>query len=278
MLRTLATLVLGLALAVPALPARAEPGTEAADRLLAALRVSEFMEIHSGEGIRAADEIATEMLGGHVAERWETRIAQIYAPGTLEEIFVAELTDGLDLDTTEAALDFFESGLGARVIALDLDARAALADPDIEDSAIAYAEELREEDHGDVHRADAFIRQQDLVEQNVAGTLTSNLAFLRGLADGGAFDPEPTEAELAGQVWTYEPEIRAETEKWVYGYVLMAYAPLSDAEFAALTEYYGSPEGAALWRAWSAAYDALFTEVSYATGRAAAEEVLARDL
>ncbi len=62
-----------------------------------------------------------------------------------------------------------------------------------------------------------FAEANDLVEENVAGALNSNLAFYRGMSEGGAFTgSEMTEEEMLSEVWSQEAEMRAETEGWLY--------------------------------------------------------------
>ena len=114
------------------------------------------------------------------------------------------------------------------------------------------------------------------MEFNVAGGLTANLRFYRGLAEGGAI--EMSEAEMLSEVWSQEAEVRADTEEWLMAYLLMAYAPLSDAEIAEYVALSGTPAGQELNRALFAGFDGMYADLSYALGLAVALQMKGEDL
>ena len=75
---------------------------------------------------------------------------------------------------------FFEGPLGRRVVELELSARRALLDEDVEAASRTALEARRADDDPLLDRLEAFISVNDLIESNVVGALNSNIAFYRG--------------------------------------------------------------------------------------------------
>ena len=153
-----------------------------------------------------------------------------------------------------------------------------MADDDVEEAARATWALMPEEDPDRAGRIEAFVEVNDLVDENVEGALNANLAFLRGLDDGGAF-PEPMpEDELLAQVWASEPEVRAEMEGWLGGFLSLAYEPLEDEALDAYIAFSESPEGQALNRALFDGFDAMYRGLSGELGRATAAQIAGQDI
>jgi hypothetical protein len=110
------------------------------------------------------------------------------------------------------------------------------------------------------------------------GALNANLAFYRGLADGGALGPEMTEDEMLSSVWSQEADVRQQTVEWLFPYIALAYGPLSDDELAAYTEFSASGAGQALNSALFAAFGEVFGGISQALGAAAAVQMQGQDI
>jgi hypothetical protein len=104
------------------------------------------------------------------------------------------------------------------------------------------------------------------------------MAFFRGLAESGVFEGALSEDEMLAQVWSQEDEVRAETESWLLSFGAVAYAPLSDEELRAYTQFSMTPEGVALNRALFAAFDAIFLKVSHDLGLAVGRRTAGTDL
>jgi hypothetical protein len=115
-----------------------------------------------------------------------------------------------------------------------------------------------------------------LVERNVTGALNSNLMFYRGLADGGAL--EMTRDEMLAEVWSQDDTLRAETRDWLGAFLLTAYRPLEPAELEAYITFYRSRPGQQLDTALFAAFNRMYEELSYLTGRAVARFMRSRKL
>ena len=241
---------------------------EEVDRLAGLIGVDELIEIVRDEGLIQAGELREGMFPDASAARWEAVLDQIYDPSRLLEtfnnVFSAEVGDS---DITPL-LDFFSDETGSRVIRLEIDARRAIMEPDVEQVAREVFLERAIDGGPRLDLLDGFVEANDLIEYNVMGAMNASLAFYRGLADGNALDM--TEDDMLREVWGQESEIRQDSTEWLYGYMLMAYEPLVDGELQAYLDVTESEEGKMLSRTLFAGFDAVFDEVSYGLGRAAA--------
>ncbi len=272
--------LLAAALALSSLvPAAAEaPQVPDAARLSEVLRLPELMEIMQGEGVAYGAELEADLFPGKGGDDWLATVKRIYAPDRLmpvfEQVFAAEL-EGTD---TAAMLAFFESGTGARAVELEIAARRALLDEGVEEAAKLQLEEMLATQSPRLLAIEEFADAGDLIESNVLGGLNANLAFYRGMIGAGGLPPGTSEAQLLADVWSQEEAIREETREWLYSYLALAYAPMSDAELAAYTAFSAGPAGKALNRALFAGFDAVFVRVSHDLGAAAARYVAGQDI
>ena len=110
------------------------------------------------------------------------------------------------------------------------------------------------------------------------GAMNANLAFYRGLSESGAFPAEMTEDQMLSDVWAQEPDVRAETTDWLYPFLSLAYQPLSDDQLEAYIAFSETAAGDRLNGALFAAFDKVFTQISYDLGRAAAGQMQGEDI
>ena len=257
-LRLVAVLVL---LAMPAL-AQNRP---AMDRLGAALRLDEIVDIMRREGLATADDLAVEMLGGPRRE-WSDALARIYDPARMIATVRSGMDEELGDDEADRISAFFSSELGARIIALELSAREAFMDEGIEQASNDTAMQLPETDPDRFALLEEFIGINNLVESNVVGAMNSNFAFFSGLAEGGMFGETLAEEDMLREIWSQEPEIRAETTVWLHSYLGLAYRPLSDEELQLYQDFSASDAGQAMNRALFTGFDRMFVHLSRALG------------
>lgn len=260
-----------------ALPAAAQVPTPS-ERLFDALGMPEIIAIMAEEGDGHGDGIAESLFPGRNGDGWEGVVAAIYDAERMEDVartrFAAEL-GGRDL---APLLDFFESERGQRIVELEISARRAFLDEEIEDAAEDAVADLATTEPGRYALLERFIEANDLVGSNVMGAMNSNYAFYLGLADGGAFDGSLTEAEILADVWAQEAEIRNDTEGWVYAYLGLAYEPLADEDIEAYIALSETPRGRALNGALFAAFDEMYNGISRALGQAAARFMSSEDI
>lgn len=257
-------LAAGLAVSGPA------PATEV-DELIAALQLPEVFGVLAAEGEAYGKEIDENMLDGAGGPGWSAAVRQIYAPDRLVAEFSTALEAALPQSGTGFApvIDFFGSGLGRQATTLEISARRALLDPDVEDASRLMLEEMRAGNDPRVALITAFADANDLVESNVSNGLNANFAFYQGLRDAGAIGPEMSEDDVVAEVWSQEQAIREETDIWVNAYLTMAYAPLSDEDIGRYTEFTRRPDVQLINRAMAEAYSQVFRDVSRQLGRAA---------
>lgn len=274
MLRTLLASALALGLAGPLVaqePDRIEP-------LYQALGLPELVGIMREEGIGYGADLETDMFPGQGRAAWAAMVSGIYDTGRME----AAVREGLaaELSDLEIApiLDFFQSEAGERIVALEISARRALLEDEVEETARLGWMELEAEGGPRWSLISEFAEVNDLVESNVAGALTSNYAFYIGLIDGRAFDFELTEEEVLSDVWSQEQEIRESTIDWVYSFTSLAYQPLSDEEMRAYVDFAASPAGQALNAALFSAFNEMFRAISRDLGLGAARFLSGQDI
>ena len=268
-------LALAAALTVAtALPALADAATDA---LFDALGIDRIVPVVSAEGVLYAIDLEGMMFPGRGGDDWIRTAERIHDETRLEDRLRSGFAAAIDPAAVAPLTEFFTAPAGQDIVAREIEARIALADDAMEDAALEAWREMQGADDPRVALIEDFVAANDLVEANVAGAMNSNLAFWRGLADGGA-EPDLTEDEMLSRVWAQEGEIRADTEEWITAYSALAYGGLSEDTLAAYVALSRTPEGRSLNAALFAAFDALFEDMSNDLGRAAAKIVSSEDI
>lgn len=286
----LRTIALSCLLAIPALPLAAQspapvPAEAAAipaeiAALSETLMIAEVMAVMREEGIDYGSTLEAEMFPGRGGAEWQAIVALIYEPAEMQQMFEARLAEELqgEPEAIAAMADFFGGERGQRILRLELEARRALMDDTAEEAAKVTVQDMIAEDDPRMEVLRRFADTNDLIESNVAGALNSNLAFYEGLSEGGAFEEPMTEDQMLADVWSQEPEIRADTEEWLYSYLALAYQPLSDEDMGAYQAFSETAAGQKLNSALFAAFDVVFTRISRDLGRAAARQMQGEDI
>jgi hypothetical protein len=262
-----------------ALPLRAASADPAA--LLTTLRIPEMIAVMQDEGIAYGDELEEQLFPGAGGARWDEAVARVYDEPALLERFQSAFAARLAADpqAMDQIAGFFGTDRGQQILILEIEARRALLDEAVEEAAAVSVDDMRARDDPRLALLERFATANDLIEQNVSGALNANFAFFQGMSDGGAFDgAKMTEADMLAEVWAQEPDIRAETESWLYPFLALAYKPLSDADVEAYLAFSESEAGRAMNAAMFAAFDEVFREISRDLGRAAAEMLSGRDI
>jgi hypothetical protein len=230
------------------------------------------------EGVSYADDLEAELFPGRGGVAWRTTVETIYSDDRMQ----TALLDGLDAELDDAELDriaaFFDSEMGRHIVALEVSARRALLDDSVEVAATEAWMTLEERGGPRWTLLEDFAVTSDLVESNVAGAMTANYAFYRGLVDGHAFDFDLADSEILADIWSQEPQIRKDTVDWVYSFTSLAYQPLSDEELAGYLDFMRTPEGQALNAALFTAFNDLFATISHEMGVGAARHISGQDI
>lgn len=246
------------------------------DRLYDALRGDDLMEILSEEGQVQAQDLQADMFPGRSSGAWSATTSGIYNAAAMRDAFRARFDAELSESDIAPVLAYLESDEGARVVQLEIDARRALMDEDVEQGAREAFAVLQDNDPVRATQLDAFVAANNLIDLNVSGALNSNLSFYNGLAAGGGFDlPQD---QILADVWESAEGIRKDTTEWIYGYLTIAYSPLDDATLDRYIAFSQAPAGRALNRALFAAFDDLFRSISYDMGKAASRFTQGEDI
>lgn len=249
------------------------PDMDPADRLWRELQLGALMPLLQQEAVAEAARMEAEGLIAGGGLPWARVVERIHQPDRMEALFREGLAQALpraEAATVRRGLAFHGSGLGRRVVGLEISARRALQEEGVEAEArAAFAEALA----AGQPRAQAIARmidEADMVAPNVAGGLNAAIAFSRGYAAAGGFDMPPDERQVVSDAWAQRAEIETEARAWLQGFLMLAYGPLSDAELADYARHVASPEGQALSQLLFAGFDRAFAQTSYDMGVAAA--------
>jgi len=252
--------------------------TSRLDPLIDALQLREIFAVMQQEGVNYGRDLDRELLDNAGGEKWQQTVDEIYQSERIWQTFLPRFAAELDGADLEAMLAFFDNDRGRRIVSLELSARRALLDEGLEQESREAYHAMLDEGHPRLAMLEDFIKANDLVEYNVMGAMNANYAFYNGMIDGQAFDFDLTEDEILRDVWAQEPEIRLDTQEWIYGYLTLAYAPLSDDDLQAYIDFSNSKSGRVLNAALFAGYDDVFTNVSKALGLSAAGFMQGEDL
>lgn len=238
--------------------------SESESRLLEVVAIDDLLAVMSAEGKDHARDIGAEMLpdgiGGlaALAER-------IYRPARLRRQFEDGFAGRMEPAEIAAATAFFSGPAGARIVQIEISARAAMLDPDVDALSRSMLAEARAENAPRLALVRRFIEANDLIESNVVGTLNAQYAFYMGM---GQNESAPvSETDVLAELYAQEDAIRLESAEWLLAYLLMAYEPLPDDDIEAYIAFSESPAGQAYNRAVFAAFDRLFVDVSGRLGR-----------
>lgn len=249
-----------------------------AELLFDALGLPDIVDIMREEGVVYGAQIGTDLFPNQVSPAWRATVETIYDSAAMHASVKAAFIHALDNRDISPMVAFFSSDLGKTLVSLEVSARRALLDDTIEQASKDAATGAKANNTERFQLIDAFVQTNDLIEINVAGAMNSNVAFYMGLMAGGAFDEALTQDQIVNDVWDQEADIRANTSEWVYGFLLLAYDPVSAADLETYTAFSASDTGVALNGALFTAFDDMFDAISFALGREAARVMAGQDL
>lgn len=257
----------------PATDARQAQQAALADRLWRVMRMDGMMQVVRDEAVTEAERLAAEGVIAGAGLPWPKIVTSIHDPADLGQAFRDGLEDalpGLDEDLVGEGLNFYDSPLGRRLLALESSARLEMLDPDVEARAReAFMRDLsRDGDRSSLIRR--IIREADLVTPNVVSGLNATMAFSQGFAEGGGYDMPPDSGQMAAEAWAQQEQIEADAAAWLEGFLMAAYADVDDDDMRTYAEFAISDRGRSLANALFAGFDRVFVETSYRMGFAAA--------
>jgi len=244
--------------------------------LVDVLKLDEAAVILRDEGLKYGAQLNDEMLNGQGGAGFVTQLDAIYDAPRMVETVRRAMEAELDGDLLEEAIAFYASDLGQEIVNLENSARNAIANEDIEQAARSRFAQLEDSDDPRLMQLRALVAAGDLINRNVTSAMNANYQFMRGLTEGGALDM--TDAEILADVATQLDEITEDTTGWMYGYFLLAYHPLSDAELDAYIAFGKTSAGIALNNALFKGFGASYEDISYGLGRSVALNMAAEEL
>lgn len=243
------------------------------DRLAHAMHLDNVMQILAREGQQQRRELDETLLDNAGGAFFEAQVEDIYDPAWMKGEVTEAFRRGLTDTQLDQAILFFESDLGQTIISLENSARAAFSDEAIEDMARETYFNLAR-DSMLYELVDEYIEVNNLIEQNVQGSLSADYNFFQGLDFEGQGDDQQLLAELLSQ----QDEMTAETTTWLYSFLLLAYRPLDEAEMRENIAFSRTETGRALNEALFDGFDRMFDNISFRLGEAVALVLRASDL
>jgi hypothetical protein len=275
-----------LALLSLAPPAFAETAGDPPKAEVSVARLGELMQLDAlfqvlrDEGLAYGETLEADMFPSGGGPEWRAAVAAIYDDARLRSRFDTALATelGADPEILAEIIGFIGSDVGQRSIGLEIEARRAFLDVAAEEAARVAAEDAAAARDPRVALIRRMIEAADLLEMNVAGAMSGNFGFMTGMASTGAYGRNMPEDQILSDIWAQEDQIRADTSTWLYAYLGLAYAPLSEAELEAYVVFWESPAGNRLNAALFTAFDQTFRQVSFDLGRAAGRAIQGRDI
>lgn len=248
------------------------------------LRMDDTLAIIQREVVQTASEMAPDLFGGAAPAPWTAAVTALYDPAAARAQFDRDLASALaraDAALLAEVQAFFANPTGQLILNLELSAREALLAPDVEAAAAQTWDDMQDDPLPATAQRVDLIRQivavNDLVETNVMAALNGNLAFFQGLAEAGMLD-EMSGDDMLAEVWGQEAEVRSDIEEWLYPYLALAYAPLSDDDLRSYIAFSNGPAGQMLNTALFAAFDSLGIVQSRGMGLAAGRLMTGQDI
>ncbi|GIT92114.1 hypothetical protein JANAI62_25720 [Jannaschia pagri] len=243
---------------------------EALTDLMATVRVKPLVQIVATEGARHGRSLESTFFPGRGGASWDKTVARIQTPERLEQMVGDNLVTTLAPEEARDASAFFASGLGQRIIERELIARRAMLQPSVETNAKQAAHVLQAQPTPRTILIGSLIEALDLVDNNVASGLNANLAFYRGLSEGGVIRDDLVEDDMVGMVVGQQANIREAAELWLLSYLMLAYAPLTDDDLQGYLDFVRTPAGQGYGAAMAQSFSEVFASTSYELGLAAA--------
>ncbi|AWD21034.1 DUF2059 domain-containing protein [Fuscovulum blasticum] len=269
----------GAALPAPTAESGKADSSDAA-ALATVLQLDPTFALLAEEARPQADALEEQFFPGRGGAAWAAEVAALYDPAVLRPRFDAAFAQALagQGDVIPAALAFYGSDLGQRILTQEIAARRAMLDVAADEAAEVAAQDMRDARSPRLRLIRDLITAGDLLESGVAGSLSAELAFSDGMAAGSPAGVPPPRDERMRQVWAEEPSIRGEVGAWLVRFLVLAYTPLSDEELKRYLTFSETPEGRAVTAAINAAMTETMTPVSEAMGRLTARFAISQQI
>lgn len=248
------------------------------DALFDALQLPEIIDVMRLEGLTYGTQVGEELIGDRLTPAWNTTVEMLYDPEPLKGTIKAEFSTALEGEDVTPMLAFFTTDPGRRFMGLEVSARRAMLDDAVDEASQDMLDEARSDKTERYQLVAEFVDTNDLIETNVISAMNANVAFYNGLSEGGAFGGVLTQDQILSDVYDQEPDIRTNTTDWIYRFLLMAYAPMEDADIQAYIDFSNTDAGQALNTALFAAFEDTLNDINHSLGFEAAQFMSTQDL
>lgn len=246
------------------------------DDLSKALRLQELAMLMRDEGIADARDIIPTGPSGRPPQAAVAEIETLFDPDRFRTELQAALAASMSTEELAEAAAFFDSADGAALVELELVARSAIADPEVEAIARSEWAARQGDDDPEIRLLEQFAEVNGLVERNTTTTMTARYHFLLGVAEGAGRSVD--EGHVLSEVWADEARIRTETEAWLMGYLLLAYGPAGERALQAYVDFSATAAGQAVNAALFDGFETAYGRISRGLGLVAGRASMAQDL
>jgi len=244
--------------------------------LYAALHMDEVVAVMRQEGLEEAETTAEMYLKNSVRNNFDSAVDALYAEASIKRQLLKGLRAALAKADAELALDFYRTSLGVLVGQLETTGRVAISNDAVEEMAISIAQDALQAKDERAEILQSAAEEMGLTEYNLSGAFAARFAFLSGLAE--ADELGINQDQIIELIARDKDSLRAEIDKWVLGYVYMAYRPLSDTELSDYLAFQMSSIGKALNQALFESFNAVSIHNAGQLGKLLATALQARDL
>lgn len=239
-------------------------------RFLELIGIDRLVGVMSLEGLADGQGLPEEAFGVLPGEGWTAMLERIYDVDAMRDATEQAFLEAFDNRHREEVEEFVASDAWQNAIDLEVAARMALLDPEVEEMVYDNAERDSIRNGNRARKIRRLIREAEMLEYNLESNLNSMLAFYLGMADSGV-PIELSDEELYAMIMSDQDEVEQDIREWLFAVLMMAYDPLSERHLDQQIEFWQTREGTAFNDALFQAFDELFAGTSYELGKAAAQ-------
>ena len=233
---------------------------DAISDLYDALQMDRVNEIIRAEGIRDARGTGEAYLSANSVERFVEQAKSVYQLDNMEKDFKRLLTENLSTSEANEILLFYRLPIGKLASELEVSARVAISETEIEEMAKTMLKEAKAIKNTRLNEIESVIKILELVEQNLIGAYAAQFAFMYELSKLGVL--ELSRQEMIDIITNDEEKLKGEILEWLMAFSHMAYAPMSDEEFRVYNDFSKSDLGILLNKALFSVYNEMAKDQS----------------
>jgi len=249
---------------------------DAISDLYDALQMDRVNEIIRVEGIRDAQGTGEAYLSANSVERFVDQAKSVYQLDIMEKDFKRLMTENLSTSDANEILLFYRRPIGKIASELEVSARVAISETEIEEMAKTKLKEAKALKNTRLDEIESVIKTLELVEQNLIGAYAAQFAFMYELSKLGVI--ELSRQEMIDIITNDEEKLKGEILEWLMAFSHMAYAPMSDEEFSVYNDFSKSDLGIALNRALFSVYNEMAKDQSQSLANILGEFMKSEDL